>query len=87
MKPREALVCQSWLDHSELSSEDPSAQHNVLNLSGIRDLHATYGAMKMINCSQCGMCYLALKQMHIIVYESLKLANTFHCQTLFFCKL
>ncbi|KAH3813840.1 hypothetical protein DPMN_142310 [Dreissena polymorpha] len=56
MKPREALVCQSWLDHSELSSEDPSAQHTVLNLSGIRDLHATYGAMKMIHCSQCGMC-------------------------------
>ncbi|KAH3865712.1 hypothetical protein DPMN_028754 [Dreissena polymorpha] len=56
MKPREALVCQSWLDHSKLSSEDPSAQHTVLNLSGIRDLHATYGAMKMIHCSQCGMC-------------------------------
>ena len=55
--PREALVCQSWLDHSKFSSEDPTTHYTVASLSGVRDLHAAYGAMKMIHCSQCGMCY------------------------------
>ena len=54
--PRQALVCQSWLDKSQLSSEDLNAHYSVTNLCGVRDLHAAYDAMKMIHCSQCGMC-------------------------------